>query len=90
MISVIIDGKTIRNIHEAFDFIAQTLSFPEPFGHNYDALYDCLTTTFSPASFSIENEAELIENLGQDAFMLKIVLKDAAEENPFLNVDALI
>lgn len=38
-----IDGARITTSAEAMDAIAETLSFPGYFGHNLDALYDCLT-----------------------------------------------
>ena len=38
-----IDGLKITTSAEAMAAIAEALSFPEYFGHNLDALYDCLT-----------------------------------------------
>ncbi|GHE36476.1 hypothetical protein GCM10017673_43850 [Streptosporangium violaceochromogenes] len=38
-----IDGDHITTSAEAMDAIAEALSFPGYFGHNLDALYDCLT-----------------------------------------------
>ncbi|MEU1879462.1 barstar family protein [Streptosporangium sp. NPDC020072] len=38
-----VDGSGITTSAEAMSAIAEALSFPEYFGHNLDALYDCLT-----------------------------------------------
>ncbi|MEV8634673.1 barstar family protein [Streptosporangium sp. NPDC051023] len=38
-----IDGSEITTSAEAMTAIAEALSFPDYFGHNLDALYDCLT-----------------------------------------------
>ncbi|MEV7009713.1 barstar family protein [Streptosporangium sp. NPDC051022] len=38
-----IDGSEITTSAEAMSAIAAALSFPDYFGHNLDALYDCLT-----------------------------------------------
>lgn len=37
------DGTGLRDKLSTLDAIAETLSFPEWFGRNLDALYDCLT-----------------------------------------------
>jgi RNAse (barnase) inhibitor barstar len=37
-----IDGTRIRSREEFYDAVAAALSFPDWFGRNLDALYDCL------------------------------------------------
>ncbi|GAA2995100.1 barstar family protein [Actinokineospora diospyrosa] len=39
----VIDGTAIRSKRAMFTTLASALSFPDWFGHNLDALYDCLT-----------------------------------------------
>jgi hypothetical protein len=39
----LVDGATVRSKAKAMDAIAMALSFPDYFGRNLDALYDCLT-----------------------------------------------
>jgi RNAse (barnase) inhibitor barstar len=36
------DGTRIRSKDEFYDAVAAALSFPDWFGRNLDALYDCL------------------------------------------------
>ncbi|MBI4961664.1 MAG: barstar family protein [Desulfomonile tiedjei] len=38
-----IDGLEIRSKDQFLEHVAGTLAFPEYFGHNWDALADCLT-----------------------------------------------
>lgn len=88
MITVCIDGGEIQSLRQAMQVIAQALDFPEHFGYNYDALYDCLGGVCQQTVFVFKNEQELLRRLEQDAYMLKIVLDDAVQENPFLSVQA--
>ncbi|APU16931.1 MULTISPECIES: barstar family protein [Actinoalloteichus] len=39
----VLDGRELADSAEVIDAIARLLGFPETFGHNLDALYDCLT-----------------------------------------------
>ncbi|CRK55524.1 hypothetical protein [Alloactinosynnema sp. L-07] len=43
MIEHVLDGTKIRSKRAMFTALADTLKFPDWFGHNLDALYDCLT-----------------------------------------------
>jgi Barstar (barnase inhibitor) len=40
------DGQQIVDRASLFDRVASTMQFPEYFGHNWDALEDCLTDLF--------------------------------------------
>ena len=39
----ILDGTAVHTRLDFYEAVASALSFPEWFGHNLDALYDCLT-----------------------------------------------
>ena len=43
-------GLTRREIHE---YIAEKMAFPEYYGHNLDALYDCLTDISEPTAVGL-------------------------------------
>ncbi|MFC7613657.1 barstar family protein [Actinokineospora soli] len=43
MIQHIVDGSAVRSRSDFYEAVAAALEFPEWFGHNLDALYDCLT-----------------------------------------------
>ena len=39
---LILNGETLRNMQDVYDFLKRELSFPDYFGNNLDALFDCL------------------------------------------------
>ncbi|MFF3667276.1 barstar family protein [Microtetraspora malaysiensis] len=39
----VLDGSGAQSPAAILELIARALDFPEDFGHNFDALYDCLT-----------------------------------------------
>lgn len=43
MKKIILDLRTVNNRDELYDIIAERFEFPDYFGRNLDALYDCLT-----------------------------------------------
>lgn len=73
-----IDGKLIKE--DGHDYLMEILNFPEYYGKNLDALYDCLT--------EIECEIELINSQDVDKDMIDTFV-DAAFENDFLKFEIL-
>lgn len=85
MREIIIDCARIdtpRQLHETF---ARALSFPSWYGHNLDALHDCLT--------DIGEETRIIlpcfRQLPGFAKGFRLVLEDAEIENDHLIIDIL-
>ncbi|WP_458454554.1 barstar family protein [Methanobrevibacter sp.] len=68
-----LDGQLIND--EGHDYLMETLDFPEYYGKNLDALYDCLC--------EIECEIELINSQRVDKDIID-TFKDAADENDYL------
>ena len=70
---------TGREVH---DFLAAELAFPDYYGHNLDALYDCLGDIFEPTTIRIRRTWH------QDSWFKAIaaVIRDAAKRNPHLKV----
>ena len=71
------------DLHRAF---ANALSFPDDYGNNLDALYDCLTEIAEPTRIQLlcwKNAAETLGNYAQSA---KRAILDAAIQNPNLTV----
>ncbi len=50
-----IDCAGIPDKHSLHLLIAQTLSFPDYYGHNLDALMDCLTDIREPSVITVQN-----------------------------------
>jgi ribonuclease inhibitor len=82
MKTCIIDGAQITDRRELHRILAEELDFPEWYGNNLDALYDCLTDGQEEVQIAILHEEELKQRLGMYAQRFLTVLERASEENP--------
>ena len=75
MRTIEIDGKLIKK--EGHDYLKEVLNFPDYYGKNLDALYDCLT------DIGVETEIRL---LNKDFVSKDILLTfiDASKDNSYL------
>lgn len=80
-----IDCALITGREEFHRALAAALSFPEWYGHNLDALYDCLTDIAEPTHLILENWDSLSPALRG----FRAVLDEAEEETPALIVTYL-
>ena len=69
-----------RAAHEA---LKEALSFPDYYGHNLDALYDCLTD-LDDTLLIIEECAKASQQIGEKWSAFLTVFLDAAQNNPGL------
>lgn len=86
MIRCMIDGKKIRDRRELHEALAAGLDFPEWYGGNLDALYDCLTEPVDRA-LKIQNFQALFQALGPYAHRFFKVVAGAAQENPSFSLE---
>ena len=80
--SHVIDCTAIENAAQLHQVLAQALRFPAWYGHNLDALYDCLTDIGEKTDLIFDHWA----SMGSFSAGFLRVLMDAAEENPNLNI----
>ena len=59
MIEAIIDGREIQDRRQLHEALAAQLHFPEWYGKNLDALYDCLTDVHEETVIRLLNLEEL-------------------------------
>lgn len=83
METIVLDGACLREREQAMELLGQTLHFPEWWGRNLDALYDCLTD-LGPMRLELQNRSAL-EETGFGRRLLR-VLRDAAAETPWLEL----
>jgi len=76
-----------RTEREAHDALARALDFPDYYGHNLDALHDCLTD-LRDTQLVIEDCAAPGEKMEKWPMFLTVFL-DAAAENPELEIKLL-
>lgn len=83
MKQVFLDGRTLQTPEQAHRLLAQELAFPEWYGGNLDALFDCLT------DLSEETCITLVcpQRMGLWERGLRLVLADACAHNPHLTVE---
>ena len=64
----LLDGKDMTSREAAYELIAREMDFPDYFGKNLDALYDCLTEKNADNTVIFVNTALLEEYLGDYAY----------------------
>ena len=82
-----LNGAKMTDKKTTHVYLKNELNLPDYYGNNLDALWDCLTTDFSPKYISICNSDILIENLGAYGESIIRLFKDAAKENDCIKVD---
>ena len=82
----IIDCSSICTKEDLHRVFRETLSFPDWYGNNLDALHDCLTSLPEETKLTLLHWEAAQEGLGRYALGLKRVLTDSEEENPILHI----
>ena len=80
----LIDGALIETREQLHETLARQLAFPEHYGRNLDALFDCLSDIHEDSELCLVHAEELFAHLGVYADVLRAVLRDACEENQHL------
>ena len=71
----ILDGKKMVSKEETHKYLKETFGFPEHYGNNLDALYDCLMER-NVMEIEVEHEEEMLAALGKYGEKLMQVLDD--------------
>lgn len=79
--NVILDASRMDSRKKAHTYLAETLGFPEYYGHNLDALHDCLTEL-------TDTTVEFINIPEEQTYFTKVlrVFRDAARRNDGLTI----
>ncbi len=87
MRELIIDGEMIKDREALHAAICEGLDFPDYYGNNLDALYDCLTDIFDETRITVKNYGALKDNLGRYAKSCRRALCDAVARNENLHLE---
>lgn len=86
MREIVIDGGAIFTSPDLHDALSSALAFPDYYGRNLDALYDCLTEISQDTHLILQNwhhiEAHLKDYSGKAVY----VFHCAMDDNPHLIV----
>lgn len=82
---VILDCEKLSHRRPAHEYLQAALGFPEYYGKNLDALFDCLTG-LSGCTVVLRGRDKLARSGGYGARVLR-VLEDAAQANPRLTLE---
>ena len=85
---IILDGDSINNISDFHNEIAVLLDFPEFYGKNLDALWDCLTGFIDP-DFTLvwKNHTKSRDVLGDKFDKIIELLEDLKNEEDEFNFE---
>lgn len=75
---------SLCSLHALHGEMKELFGFPEYYGENFDAMYDCLTDICEPTLLEIRDLKK--SGLGAAARILRQVLLDADESNPYFHV----
>ena len=84
MIKIELDLHGIGNPKDVHRYLAAAMDFPEYYGNNLDALYDCLTEICDDTCVGIQGMGAIKDE--RFAIMLRKVFEDAEDANPHLCV----
>ncbi len=87
METIVIDGAAMTTRDAAHSHLALRLGLPDHYGRNLDALYDCLTERTADTRLELHHVPALEAALGDYAGALLDTLRDAARDNPRLQVE---
>lgn len=86
MKEIVIDCTQITCREDLHRIFSQALSFPAWYGHNLDALQDCLMSLSIPTSVRLLDWDAAEVHLGKYGLSAKKVIARSALENPYLEV----
>lgn len=78
---IILDGRVCTDRTETHLYLKEMLDFPEYYGMNLDALYDC-ASTLKDVEVHLFYWHLMVEQLGHYGQLVIETLSEAAQENP--------
>lgn len=86
MRKIVIPGDIFTTEEELQDFLQEQFNFPNYYGKNLDALYDCLSELTEKTQVIVSSSIANEENLGEYGESFLTVLEEAAQDNDELKI----
>ena len=84
---IVLDLQGFTSEWDLHEYLKKRFDFPEYYGHNVDALWDCLYLWFEqPTVIEVRNLDKLPANMKSVGKVLREVFEDLDREDPFLQV----
>lgn len=80
--TITINCGAINTMSEFHEMISHELDFPDWYGNNLDALYDCLTDITEDCSIVLTNVLPWFEKCGKKAITTVRLMQDVSQINP--------
>lgn len=84
--TITLNGNKMTSKQVLHRYLARKLEFPDYFGNNLDALYDCLTEIGEPVHIDVIHTDRIRKCLDYYGETFLQVLEDAAAENSHLTI----
>ena len=81
-----LDAHSMKTPQEAHRYLKKVLSFPDYYGENLDALYDCLGDIAEALTIYVPSQLAQVEYLGSCGQTMLHIFDLAAQENKYLTV----
>ena len=85
---IVLEGKKMTSKQQAHAYIAETMSFPEYYGSNLDALADCLSDMPKGTTVILIDDDDMRKNMGHYADSIIDVFQSVSDE--YRNFDFLL
>ena len=86
MKQAVLDGRRIDSMEQVHAIMKSSLSFPDYYGNNLDALNDCLTDISEITNIIIVRKSKLLKNLGTKGEDLIDLLEHISQEHSNVHV----
>lgn len=84
---IVIDGNYMKSKRKTHSYLKKKLNLPDYYGENLDALWDILSTWSDKLNIRFINEYKAREYLDLYGRDLVELFKEAAEENPNIEIE---
>ena len=83
---IYLNAEKITNQKSMAKYMKKTFAFPDYFGGNLDALYDCLSEVDEETDVILDQNAVAAVCDNDYAYSVLMVMSRAAEDNPYLRI----